>query len=60
MYGHTGNTLGYTQFIASTKDGKHSTVVSINSQITPERNPKIFPALRKIYGLAVCAAQQGS
>ena len=50
---------GYTQFIASTKDGKHSAVVSINSQITPERNPKIFPALRKIYGLAVCAAQTG-
>jgi D-alanyl-D-alanine carboxypeptidase len=60
FYGHTGNTLGYTQFIASTKDGKHSAVVSINSQITPKGNPKIFPALRKIYGLAVCAAQQGS
>ena len=59
VYGHTGNTSGYTQFIASTKDGTRSTVVSINSQITPERNPKIFPALRKIYGLAVCSALKG-
>ncbi len=59
VYGHTGNTPGYTQFIASTKDGTRSTVVSINSQITPERNPKIFPALRKIYGLAVCSALKG-
>ncbi|HEY3670602.1 MAG TPA: serine hydrolase domain-containing protein [Acidimicrobiia bacterium] len=59
VYGHTGNTLGYTQFIASTKDGARSTVVSINSQLTPDRNPKIFPALRKIYGLAVCAALKG-
>jgi D-alanyl-D-alanine carboxypeptidase len=60
VYGHTGNTSGYTQFIASSSDGTHSTVVSINGQITPERNPKIFPALRKIYGLAVCAAMKGS
>jgi D-alanyl-D-alanine carboxypeptidase len=60
VYGHTGNTSGYTQFIASTSDGTRSTVVSINGQITPDRNPKIFPALRKIYGLAVCAAMQGS
>lgn len=59
VYGHTGNTPGYTQFIASTDDGTRSTVVSINGQITPERNPKIFPALRAIYGLAVCAAMKG-
>jgi len=60
VYGHTGNTPGYTQFIASTRDGTRSTVVSINSQLTPERNAKRFAALRKIYGLAVCAALQGS
>jgi D-alanyl-D-alanine carboxypeptidase len=59
VYGHTGNTPGYTQFIASTDDGTRSTVVSINGQITPERNPKIFPALRAIYGLAVCSALKG-
>jgi len=59
VYGHTGNTPGYTQFIASTSDGTRSAVVSINGQMTPERNPKIFPALRAIYGLAVCSALKG-
>jgi D-alanyl-D-alanine carboxypeptidase len=60
VYGHTGNTPGYTQFIAATRDGKRSAVVSINSQLTPERNPKRFAELRNIYGLAVCAALKGS
>jgi D-alanyl-D-alanine carboxypeptidase len=58
VYGHTGNTLGYTQFIASTRDGRRSTVVTVNTQLTPERNPKPFAALRTIYGLAVCSALQ--
>lgn len=59
VYGHTGNTLGFTQFIAATKDGKRSTVVSINSQLTPERNPKRFAELRNVYLLATCAALKG-
>jgi D-alanyl-D-alanine carboxypeptidase len=49
VYGHTGNTPGYTQFIASTRDGTKSTVVSINSQLTPDRDAKRFAALRIIY-----------
>ncbi len=56
VYGHTGNTLGFTQFIASTRDGTRSTVVTVNTQLTPGRNPKPFAALRTIYGLAVCSA----
>jgi D-alanyl-D-alanine carboxypeptidase len=60
VYGHTGNTPGYTQFIAASRDGSRSTVVSINSQLTPDRNPKRFAELRRIYGLAVCAALEGS
>jgi D-alanyl-D-alanine carboxypeptidase len=56
VYGHTGNTLGYTQFAAATKNGSRSVVVSINSQITPHANPARFPELRRIYTLAVCAA----
>jgi D-alanyl-D-alanine carboxypeptidase len=60
VFGHTGNTAGYTQFMASTRDGSRSAVVSINSQLTPDRNPKRFAELRKIYGLAVCAAFEGS
>jgi D-alanyl-D-alanine carboxypeptidase len=56
FYGHTGNTPGYTQFVAATKDGKRSVSVSINAQITPTNNKTAFPALRRIFELAVCAA----
>jgi len=56
FYGHTGNTPGYTQFVASSKDGTRSAAVSVNAQITPNLNKKAFPALRRIFELAVCAA----
>ena len=56
VYGHTGNTLGYTQFAAATRDGSRSVVVSINAQITPDVNSNRFPELRRIYTLAACAA----
>ena len=56
VYGHTGNTSGYTQFIAATADGRRAVVVSINGQITPERDEQGFAELRSIYELAVCAA----
>ncbi len=56
FYGHTGNTPGYTQFVASSKDGTRSAAVSVNAQITPTVNKKAFPALRAIFELAVCAA----
>jgi D-alanyl-D-alanine carboxypeptidase len=60
VYGHTGNTAGYTQFIAATRDGTRSVTVSINAQIVPKTAPAPFDALRKIYGLAVCSALAGS
>lgn len=60
VFGHTGNTAGYTQFVASTRDGKRSTVVSINAQITQKYAAKRFGELRNIYTLAVCAALEGS
>ncbi len=56
VYGHTGNTPGYTQFISATADGKRSAMVSINAQIMPERTPDRFAELRELYELAVCAA----
>jgi D-alanyl-D-alanine carboxypeptidase len=56
VYGHTGNTAGYTQFVAATADGRRSVVVSINGQITPKLAGERFPELRRIYELAVCAA----
>jgi D-alanyl-D-alanine carboxypeptidase len=56
VYGHTGNTAGYTQFIAANASGARSTVVSVNAQITPKSNAKRFVELRRIYTLAVCSA----
>jgi D-alanyl-D-alanine carboxypeptidase len=57
MWGHTGNTLGYTQFMAATASGERSVVVSINAQLTPTvGDPDAFKALRHAEGRAVCAA----
>jgi D-alanyl-D-alanine carboxypeptidase len=61
VYGHTGNiTGGYTQFAAATRDGLRSATVSINSVITPKADARRFPALRKIFEHAVCAALAGT
>lgn len=56
VYGHTGNTAGFTQFIAANAGGTRSTVVSVNAQITPKANARRFGELRRIYTLAVCSA----
>jgi D-alanyl-D-alanine carboxypeptidase len=56
VYGHTGNTLGYTQFIAASANGRNSVSVTVNSQITPKTSPVLFSQLREIFTLGVCAA----
>jgi D-alanyl-D-alanine carboxypeptidase len=56
VYGHTGNTAGYTQFISATADGSRSATVGITAQITQKGDKKLFASLRAILGLAVCAA----
>ncbi len=59
VYGHTGNTPGYTQFMAATLDGKRSATASISTQITEKsKGAKLaaFQRLRKIETDAVCAA----
>ena len=56
VYGHTGNTPGYTQFVAASKDGRRSVAVSANAQITPALHPERFRDLRQIYAQAVEAA----
>ena len=58
MFGHTGNTLGYTQFIAASREGRRSVVVSVNRQATPTVAPGVFRKLRSTFRLAVCAAHQ--
>jgi D-alanyl-D-alanine carboxypeptidase len=60
VFGHTGNTAGFTQFVASTRDGQRSVVVSVNAQIIPKYSPLPFAELRKIYTLGVCAALEGA
>jgi D-alanyl-D-alanine carboxypeptidase len=60
VWGHTGNTLGYTQFMAASPGGRRSVTVSINSQLTPkEGSPAAFKALRQAEARAVCAALAG-
>jgi D-alanyl-D-alanine carboxypeptidase len=60
VWGHTGNTAGYTQFMASSPNGRRSATVSINAQITPTvGDPAAFAALGRAEGRAVCAALAG-
>jgi D-alanyl-D-alanine carboxypeptidase len=57
VWGHTGNTFGYTQFAAASADGRRSVTVSINAQHTPTTGSLVvFEALRSAEELAVCAA----
>jgi D-alanyl-D-alanine carboxypeptidase len=57
VWGHTGNTSGYTQFAAASADGRRSVTVSINAQHTPTTGSQVvFEALRGAEELAVCAA----
>jgi D-alanyl-D-alanine carboxypeptidase len=60
VWGHTGNTLGYTQFMAASPNGRRSATVSINAQITQKLgDPAAFAALRHAEERAVCAALAG-
>lgn len=52
VYGHTGSILGYTQLIASTRDGRRSLTFTLNEQYSEE----LLPQLRKAQVAAVCAA----
>lgn len=59
VYGHTGNTAGYTQFMAASRDGRRSVTVSINAQRTQKsqgQEAQVFTALRAAEEDAVCAA----
>jgi D-alanyl-D-alanine carboxypeptidase len=56
VYGHTGNTSGYTQFAAASGSGRRSATVSTTAQLTPAGAPLVFAALRATFERAVCAA----
>ena len=57
VFGHTGNTPGYTQFIGASGDGRRSATVATNQQITATKGePAAFVRLRRSFAAAVCAA----
>jgi D-alanyl-D-alanine carboxypeptidase len=57
VYGHTGNFFGYTQFAASTLNGRRAATVSVNLQLNPVTGaPPAYRAMLKAFGRAACAA----
>jgi D-alanyl-D-alanine carboxypeptidase len=59
VYGHTGNFLGYTQFAASTPDGRRSVTVTADEQLNQDLTGqplRVFQRLRAAELDAVCAA----
>jgi D-alanyl-D-alanine carboxypeptidase len=56
VWGHTGNTPGYTQFAAASPDGRRSVTVSVNVQLSLSQGaPSVLDALRDAEERAVCA-----
>ncbi|MFF5763795.1 serine hydrolase domain-containing protein [Streptomyces tanashiensis] len=53
VLGHTGNTPGYTQFAAATRDGRRTVTVSLTSQATLD--PALLARLRATEERFVCA-----
>jgi D-alanyl-D-alanine carboxypeptidase len=56
VYGHTGNTPGYTQFGAATLGGGNSVTVTATEQLSTSVHPDVLAALQHAELLAVCAA----
>ncbi|WP_207892045.1 serine hydrolase domain-containing protein [Streptacidiphilus pinicola] len=59
VYGHTGNTAGYTQLALATADGRRSMTFSVNAQITPGGNAALFDRMRAIEEDFTCALLHG-
>ncbi|RRR75530.1 serine hydrolase [Streptomyces sp. RP5T] len=59
VLGHTGNTLGYTQLIAATPDGRRSLTFSVTSQITQSSDAKGLKRMRAVQENFVCAMLRG-
>ncbi len=57
VFGHTGSFPGYTQFTATSRNGRRSVTASANTQLAPTLGaPGVFDQLRHVDELAVCAA----
>ncbi|GHE25589.1 hypothetical protein GCM10018781_77190 [Kitasatospora indigofera] len=59
VYGHTGNTAGYTQLAAGTPDGRRSLTFSITTQVSERSNPALLARLRDVQEDFVCALLGG-
>ncbi|MGC0343558.1 serine hydrolase domain-containing protein [Streptomyces sp. SLBN-8D4] len=59
VLGHTGNTLGYTQLIAATPDGRRSLTFSVTAQITQSSDAEKLGKMRAIEENFVCALLHG-
>lgn len=63
VYGHTGNTFGYTQFAVASPDGTRSATVAINVQRSlsgDEPALQVLHALQQAEQAAICMALDGS
>ncbi len=61
VYGHTGNTFGYTQFAVATPDGRRSVVVTMTLQRTDHSSGQglsVYRALLQVEQAGICAALQ--
>jgi D-alanyl-D-alanine carboxypeptidase len=61
VYGHSGNTVGYTQYAVATADGSRSAVVTINLQRThhdTDQGAKVFAGLQRVVQAAICSAMR--
>nr|WSY49162.1 beta-lactamase family protein [Streptomyces sp. NBC_00886] len=54
VLGHTGNTLGYTQLIAATPDGRRALAFSLTTQVNQAGNPALLRKVRAVEEEAVC------
>jgi D-alanyl-D-alanine carboxypeptidase len=59
VLGHTGNTLGYTQLIAATPDGRRSLTFSVTAQITQSSDADGLRRMRALQENFVCALLRG-
>lgn len=55
LYGHTGNTAGYTQLAAATPDGRRSLTFSITTQTSKSVKPALLAQVREVQEDFACA-----
>ncbi|MFE2416850.1 serine hydrolase domain-containing protein [Streptomyces hokutonensis] len=55
VLGHTGNTLGYTQLIAATPDGRRALTFSLTTQVNQAGNAALLSKVRAVEEDAVCS-----